>query len=433
MPLAAAVPAIIGGVAGLGGAALSANASKKAAQTMADAQKQATTTLGGSTIYGPGGQNASLYENGSGGTFNLGDMEGSRDFLNRFGSTAFAQMPQGVPPQLQQLMSQMMYQGQQPVGANDQLLNFMEPALRGQFNSANQQLAGLGQNGFQRGLQNTAFAGAGNQLGIASQDPSAVRDQTLSLLRQQAQPEETRAWQQLQQDQFGTGRMGTTGGGIQTEAFARGLGQADLSRQLMAGQEGRNYQQNALGLGQGLAGVGGNVAGLESQLLQNAFSNFGNTMGLGANLSGQGYNQRMGSQQNSMQMLNQLFGNQVNMAQLPTALQGNQLNLGMQALQGQMGLQGFGMDQLAAALGMSQAGANARIGSGSNVAALAGARAGMPTSGDMWGNALTGIGTRLAGNEDFSSMLGRILPGRNSGYQQSGQQYVDTFFPQGGP
>jgi hypothetical protein len=53
--------------------------------------------------------------------------------------------------------------------------------------------------------------------------------------------------------QFARGQMGTTGGALQTEAFARGLGQADTARQLAAMQEGRSALNAQLGLGTGLA------------------------------------------------------------------------------------------------------------------------------------------------------------------------------------
>jgi len=52
---------------------------------------------------------------------------------------------------------------------------------------------------------------------------------------------------------FATGRLGTSGGGLQTEAFARGLGRADLERQLIAGEEGRSAQTAQLNLGTELA------------------------------------------------------------------------------------------------------------------------------------------------------------------------------------
>ena len=88
--------------------------------------------------------------------------------------------------------------------------------------------------------------------GLAGTQEQA-RQQTLDLLRQQAAPEEERSFANLQDQLFATGRLGTSGGGLQTEAFARGLGRADLERQLMAGQEGRSAQTAQMNLGTGLA------------------------------------------------------------------------------------------------------------------------------------------------------------------------------------
>lgn len=101
--------------------------------------------------------------------------------------------------------------------------------------------------------------------------------ETLGLLRQQAQPFEERAFSNLQDNLFATGRLGTTGGGLQTEAFARGLGQADLSRQLAASTEGRAAQEAQLGLGQGLSQE-------QDSLMTNAMNRFEGMTGLSRDL-----------------------------------------------------------------------------------------------------------------------------------------------------
>lgn len=105
-------------------------------------------------------------------------------------------------------------------------------------------------------------------LGSQGRQFEDVAAERLGLLREQAQPQEQRQFNQLQQNLFSTGRMGTTGGALQTEAFARGLGQADVQRQLASQDLGQQLaqqsQQNAifrqqLGgtlLGQSLQGVG---------------------------------------------------------------------------------------------------------------------------------------------------------------------------------
>ena len=108
------------------------------------------------------------------------------------------------------------------------------------FDFANQ----LRTSGFQRGLQDQFGGAAARSLATAGLDPSVLGQQRLDILRQQAAPFEQRAFNNLQTNLFNTGRLGTTGGGLQTEAFARGLGQADLGRQLAA-QDFGFQQQNA--------------------------------------------------------------------------------------------------------------------------------------------------------------------------------------------
>ena len=68
-----------------------------------------------------------------------------------------------------------------------------------------------------------------------------------------AQPGIDRSIAEHDNRQFARGQMGTSGGALQTEAFARGLGQADTARQLAAMQEGRSALNAQLGLGTGLA------------------------------------------------------------------------------------------------------------------------------------------------------------------------------------
>jgi hypothetical protein len=102
-----------------------------------------------------------------------------------------------------------------------------------------------------------------------------VYDQRLGMLRDAAQPFEQRQFNNLQQNLFDTGRMGSTGGGLQTEAFARGLGQADTQRNIdaMGFAEGlwqrdmNNVMNNRqLGLGMVGQGFGGMSAGSNAML-----------------------------------------------------------------------------------------------------------------------------------------------------------------------
>lgn len=222
--------------------------------------------------------------------------------------------------------------------------------------------------GFQTGLQNSAFQGATNLANIAGQDPQAIADQRLALLRQQAAPFEERAFSSLQENLFGTGRLGTTGGALQTEAFARGLGQADLERQLAASAEGRAFQTQALQGSQGLAGLGTGVAGLQDQLIQSAFNRFNTTAGLASDLSNTRVNRNFQGANFQQNALQQLLQNQISLAGVGRSLQQSDLNLATQALQAQGGLNDQSIANFQAALAAAQAQANARIGAGSNIA-----------------------------------------------------------------
>lgn len=138
-------------------------------------------------------------------------------------------------------------------------------------------------------LQNNAMLGAGMgaaQLGSAADFAAALQNQSqgafgalagtqaqatqdaFNRMTELARPQEERAFSGLQDNLFATGRMGTSGGALQTEAFARGLGQANTERQLAAMAEGRAAQQAQLGLASGLAGQ-------QDAILGNAMDRFG--------------------------------------------------------------------------------------------------------------------------------------------------------------
>lgn len=220
-------------------------------------------------------------------------------------------------------------------------------------------------------------------MGSSFQD---VADQRLSLLREQAAPFEERAADATFNRLFSQGRLGSTGGGRDIEAFARGLGQADQQRildsQTMADtlrqqdrQAGLNLQQQALGFqGQSAAerGMFGNL--------------MTNQQRLGGDLASQGFAQN-------------LAGNQFD------------LSRGAQRMAGLQGLFSFGQDvptqqlnQSLGALGGSQAidtGMRNLIALGGNIGgqqASAGAQAGnfMQAIPSTAGGFLSGLGSAVS-------------------------------------
>lgn len=219
---------------------------------------------------------------------------------------------------------------------------------------------------------------------------------TLANLRAQAAPQEQQQQQSLLDNQFKMGTLGTSGGALQTEAFARGLGQADLTRQTTA-------------------------TSLEDSLLNSAFSRFGQTANLASDLSNTGFN-------NALNLSNTGFGRTLSgatagagiagqVAQLPLALQGTQLGLALQALQGTGGLQQQGLGLFQAGLAGNQSVANAALGSSQ----LTNSLVGNPNyaAGQLGpANILGQLGSVLQGGNSVTDILSKLFG--NSGALPNG-------------
>jgi len=251
-----------------------------------------------------------------------GNLGGARDaLLGLFGQSA--QGAQGGLPGF--------LQGAGAGAANDLQRN---PALEAAFGFANdQQLA-------------QAFGGASQSaLQTAQQDPSVLADERLGILREQAQPQEQRAFNRLQDQLFASGRSGTTGGGIQTEAFARGLGQADLSRQLAAFDFARGIQQDA---SQRALGFGG----------------------LRDDLTSSSLNRQLGLREDAANRATQRFG--IAQSLFDSTLRGRSSGVqdAINSLSGVTGIDNNSLQQFQAALNAAAARSNAALGGSSNLAGL---------------------------------------------------------------
>jgi len=190
-----------------------------------------------------------------------GDLEALRAQLTQNATGLGAAL--GMDPATQALMQN--YQqaagvfGDAGLGTLGQLQN---QGLFGQ-NMALQQLGQAGD------FSNQLFGQAQNAFGALPGTQAEATQAAFDRMTELARPQEERAFAGLQDNLFATGRLGSSGGALQTEAFARGLGQANTARQLAAMQEGRAAQQAQLGLGQGLASQG-------DALAMNAMTRFGN-------------------------------------------------------------------------------------------------------------------------------------------------------------
>lgn len=406
--MAVTTAAVVGGVAAAGSAYNGYRGAKAQEDAARAAQQAAGRTANLGTIMGAmsGGPRVS----GGPGNLNIdfGALNGLNMGLGNLASNLVGQgQVQGLPLGVQQAaitsgmalqspLDTRMLQGQELLSGN----------LRSAFEQAQ---AGLGtaSQPFNPQLQNTAFQGAAQQAAAASQGFDQVYGTTLSNLRAQAQPFEERQLAGLNNNLFATGRLGTTGGALQTEAFARGLGQADLSRQLEATNQARLTQQNALGLAQGLSGIGNANAAMGDSLLQNAFGRFS---GLAGQLD-QNLQQRFGNSvllnQIGSQNAQQNLTNQIQLAGLPAGLQSAQLGNVLQALQGQQALQGMGLNLANFGLASAQAQGNLSLGQASNAIAAA-SNPNIGAQNDFLGSLFGGIAGRVGG-QGGAGLLGGLF------------------------
>ena len=235
-------------------------------------------------VAGPGGVGGAVGPGG--GTFGLGELDPIRQALVGSATGMAGNIPTGVPGQVSDAFANFQNALGAVPGGNiaglTRNIGLAQGAATGAFGDIQSQRA----NPFASALMGTALGGAQQQAAAAGRGFADVQAETLANLRALAAPEEQRQMNALGEALFGTGRTGTTGGALQTEAFARGLGQADLSRQLAATQEARAVQQQALGQATGLSNIGTGVRGLQEDLLSSAFGRFGDTLGLASDLEG---------------------------------------------------------------------------------------------------------------------------------------------------
>jgi len=273
---------------------------------------------------------------------------------------------------------------------------------------------------FQQGLQNQLYGGAAGLFGQAAQGFDAYRDQTLDLLRQQAAPFEQRALQALQTNQFNTGRLGTTGGGMQTEAFARGLGQADLARQLQAGQEARNAGAYSLAQGQGLLGAGQGLTSMQDQLLDNAYKRFSGATGLGADLFQSSLRNMLDVNQLGYSRAGQNLATAQQFGLYQPQFLGTWQTLAGQGIGNQAAMQNLALDPYRTALASAQAAANARIGAGSNIVQAQGNAAQLAAqAANQWATFGTGIAGAIGDWAASRPQIPTQSPEFNEGWRQA--------------
>lgn len=315
--------------------------------------------------------------------FTMGNVQGQMPFL--FDQSQMASM---LDPRMAQYATGQMF----GAAGNQMQLGDAASAF-----GLQQLLGGPVGGGMAAGMYGTGMG----MLGERAQSYDAQRDQMLAQLRAEAAPFEERAGQALQQNLFNTGRLGTSGGGMNIEAFARGLGQADTSRSIQANQfaqdlYGRDLQaalaRNQMGAGLMQGGLSGYQAGTQLQgALGQGFMGLGGDMyGSGAGIYGQGAGLNLGLQnlqnERGLQRLNtaqQLFG-------FGTQLGQQDLATGTGMFGQVLGINDALLDQ--ARVGGAMAGGTSQARAPSNTSALL-------------GGALGGLGGAVAGM-DLKSMFG---------------------------
>lgn len=364
--------AITAGVIGAGAAVGSAASSIKAAKEQERQNRRANERFENAALRdiffsGPDGLGGSFNQTTGRLDLNLGErLTGQQGLFDSLAQGIAAQNPGAELAGARGTLGlQRLATGQQPQqGDFSGLQNLV---------SGNLGLADFGINqafGFQQGANAFADRRFGQAEGFfneaAGGGSEAARARTLDLLRQQAAPFEDRAFTSLLDNQFATGRLGSSGGALQTEAFARGLGQADLSRQLAANQEGRNFQQNALGLAAGFQGAGTGARTLGDSLLGNAFGRFGNLAGLSADVEGQRFGQQLTGQQNLFNQLGSVFTQQLGLAGTQRQFQTQDISNVLRLFGAGNNLQNIPLNFLNAAGNFETARSNAELGIGTS-------------------------------------------------------------------
>lgn len=327
-----------------------------------------------------------------------------------------SQVPQGTQGQLNQ---QLGLQGQ------------VQGSQFGLINSGTQQL----NNPLTQNLQNAAQT----QLNTAGQDFNTTYQNSLNSLNAALVNPMQNAEAELANTQFGRGQLGTSGGALQTQAFATGLGQAYMGNQQTAYNEALNAQNSATANAATLNNSANNNLSTANGLLANAYGQFNNTSQLNSNTANSIFGQNSSISQLANQYGQQNVGNQITAAQLPASLTGQNISNANAAISGAGNLSGIANAGTAAALaagtqqgqqynganqvssnvlnssGFSQTGGNpyGAIGAGLNAALGSNGVAG------GIGNALSGLGSLLGigGGSNYND-FGTQQTGDASNYLQ---------------
>jgi hypothetical protein len=155
-------------------------------------------------------------------------------------------------------------------------------------------LMGTGFGQLNNPLIGQAFGAAGANIGNAGNDFTSTYNNVLQRQLQSLQRPTELAKASLDDSLFQRGQMGSSAGGLQTEAFARGLGEAQNQAATNAYSTALGARNSDIGAANTFAGIGSNGMQLGNSLLSNAFGQFNNTNAIGGNLANSIFNQNLG-------------------------------------------------------------------------------------------------------------------------------------------
>lgn len=392
----------VGGLVGNIGAIQQGNA---AGNVLSNTQNAAG--IGTNTSYtGPGGSatiNAGQVKTGLAGGLstantNLGNLAGQQ--------SGIASSFNGITPaNVQGVINS---QAGQKAPAGTQAALVQQQGAQGAVQQNQMGLMGAGTAEFNNPLTSNLQQAAQTQLGTAGSDFTNTYNTQLAALNKQLALPAAQAQSQLNDAEFGRGQLGTSGGALQTQAFATGLGQAFMGNQQTAFNEATTAQNSATNNAATLSGAANSNLNTANSLLANAYGQFNNTSALGTNTANSIFNQNSQISQLGNQYGQQNLNNQITSAALPAQLAGAYGANANGAVTGATGLNNIGLSGFSAALGAGTQQGNQANNALSNAAHIVGP--GASTNGLAGvGNALNGIGgTNLLGGigSAFNALTG---------------------------
>lgn len=335
------MPAITSAVVGIGGALLDAKAKKDA--NKANAAAAAGIPLKDSSFSGPGGMQVDRDVSTGNISVDAGDLEPARKGFVDVGTDAIARASapdtEGFDASADKLGG---FLNNLPPSALA-MIDKLKGTSAGLAEGAGAQASSFLQDGFQRGLQDSTFAGAQGLVEGASLTGEDAAAKHLDILRRLAADPEAQKRSSLDDSRFSRGRMGTTGGIAEKVALEKMFADQDLERILASSEEGRRAVAGDRAGVTALSGVGENLAQTESGLTTDAFARTEGSSRLASDLDVIGDDRLMGRNAAEIDQASTGVDLERMKAMFPEELQGAGLDNALKAMTGQGGIFEQGM------------------------------------------------------------------------------------------